>query len=127
MFRSAKMSWATATADVAFVRQTWESLVVPNHTLFIGLLVVFEATTGILVLFAGRPRQLALLALIAFNTAVVSFSWFYLFWSAPIVVALGLLLRAERRRARLHLRPGAGDDTPAANPAEVIAHAHRPD
>lgn len=87
------------TADAAFVRETWESLVVPNHTLFIGLLVVFEAVTGVMVLFPGRPRQLALLALIGFNIAVVSFSWFYVFWSAPIVVALGLLLRAERRRA----------------------------
>jgi hypothetical protein len=72
--------------------------VVPNHTLFIGLLVVFEALAGILVLFPGRPRQLALLALIGFNAAVVSFSWFFVFWSTPVVVALGLLLRAERRR-----------------------------
>jgi hypothetical protein len=87
-------------ADVAFVRETWESLVVPNHTWFIGLLIVFEATAGLLVLVPGLPRRLALMALIGFNLAVVSFSWFYVFWSVPMVVALGLLLRADRRSAR---------------------------
>ena len=85
------------SANIAFVRETWESLVVPHRMLFIGL-IVFEAMAGVLVLFPGRPRQLALVALIGFNIAVVSFSSFYVFWSVPIVAALGLLLRAERRR-----------------------------
>lgn len=56
------------------MRETWESLVVPNHELFIGLLIAFEATAG----------------------ALVSFGWAYLVWSIPLVVALSLLRRAER-------------------------------
>ena len=40
-----------------FVTDTWESLVVPHDWVFIGLLVVFEATVGVLVLVPGRPRR----------------------------------------------------------------------
>ena len=47
-------------ASTSFVRDTWETLVVPHHGLFIGLLIAFEATVGALVLVEGRVRQVAL-------------------------------------------------------------------
>ena len=81
----------------SFVRDTWSSLVVPHHYLFIGLLVVFEAVVGVLVLLGGRPREAGLWAAVAFHVALVSFGWGFLLWSGPMVVALLLLLRAEHR------------------------------
>jgi uncharacterized membrane protein YphA (DoxX/SURF4 family) len=93
-----------------FVTDTWESLVVPHHTLFIGLLVAFEAVAGLLVLVPGPLRQAALLLLVAFNVALLAFGWAYLVWTVPLVVALGLLWRSGRtgshrgphRRAVVH-------------------------
>jgi hypothetical protein len=85
-------------ASTSFVREQWQSLVVPQHGFFIGLLVAFEAVAGLLVLIPGRARQLGLVALIAFTVALVSFGWGFCLWSVPMTGALVLLLRAERRR-----------------------------
>jgi hypothetical protein len=82
-------------ASTSFVRDTWESVVVPNHGLFIGLLAAYEAVAGALVLIEGRVRQTALLSLIAFNVALLSFGWGYLPWSIALTVALVLLVRAD--------------------------------
>ena len=102
-------------ASTSFVRDTWESLVVPHHTLFIGLLVLFEALAGVLVLVPGPVRQAALLSLIAFDVLLVSFGWGYLVWSVPMVLALSLLWRAGRSRdSRGRLRPSR-----SAAPEEV--------
>lgn len=68
----------------------------PHHGLFIGLLIAFEATAGVLVLVEGAPRQLALVLLIGFTVALVSFGWGFLVWSIPMVSALSLLWRAGR-------------------------------
>lgn len=86
-------------AAVPFVRETWESLVVPNQGLFIGLLIVFEAIAGGLALVPGGARQAALVSLIAFNAALLSFGWGFAVWSVPVGCGLALLLRAERRRS----------------------------
>ncbi|MGY2874483.1 putative membrane protein YphA (DoxX/SURF4 family) [Marmoricola sp. URHA0025 HA25] len=88
-----------ARAYVGFVKDTWESLVVPHQTVFIGLLVAFEAVAGAAVLFPGRVRRSGLVALIAFNVALVSFGWGFLLWAVPVATGLVLLLRAESRRA----------------------------
>lgn len=86
-------------ADIQFITNTWESLVVPRHQLFIGLLIAFQTVAGMLVLVPGRPREVALLALIAFNLALVSFGWAFVFWSLPMATALTLLVKAQRHRA----------------------------
>jgi uncharacterized membrane protein YphA (DoxX/SURF4 family) len=89
-------------ADAAYVpsvTETWEALVVPHPHFFIGLLVAFEAIAGVLVLFPGQLRQGALVALIAFTVALVSFGWGFYLWAVPMTTALALLLQAERRRA----------------------------
>lgn len=80
-----------------FITQTWQQLVVPHAGFFIGLLIVFQVTAGVLVLIPGRPRRLALWLLMAFNLALISFGWAYLAWIAVLVPALALLLRADRR------------------------------
>jgi hypothetical protein len=83
-------------ASTSFVRDTWESVVVAHPGVFIGSLVAFEAAAGALVLVRGRVRQIALVLLIAFNVALLSFGWGYLPWTAAMVVALTLLYRADR-------------------------------
>lgn len=97
-------------SSFAFVRSTWESLVVPNEDLFITLLVLFEATVGVLVLFGGRPRRAALVAVMAFHVAVLAFSWWYLLWAVPMIVACRLLILADRQWSELTHRV---DVTPA--------------
>lgn len=94
-------------ASTSFVRDTWESVVVPHHVLFIGLLIAFEAAVGALVLVEGRVRQTALVPLIGFNVALVSFGWGFLLWSVPMVVALSLLWRADRTWRRSEHRVDA--------------------
>jgi hypothetical protein len=102
-------------AYVDFVHDTWESLVVPHQALFIGLLVAFEALAGGLVLVPGRARQAALVAMIGFNVALLSFGWGFFLWSIPVGTGLVLLLRAERRRGA---QPAdAGRPAPAAGVA----------
>jgi len=83
----------------AFVTDTWESLVVPHAAVFIGLLVVFEAVVGLLVLVPGRTRQVALGLLVAFDVLLVSFGWGFLLWTLPVTAGLLGLWRAERSRA----------------------------
>ena len=81
----------------AFVRDTWSALVVPHETFFITLLVVFEATVGVLVLVGGRGRRVAFVLIAAFHVALLVFSPWYLAWSVPVVVTMVLLLKADRR------------------------------
>jgi len=102
--RGADYSGFADGASTSFVRETRESLVVPHHGLFIGLLIAFEAAAGLMVLVEGPVRQAALLVLIGFNVALVSFGWGFLAWSAPMALALYLLWRAGRgvRRTEQH-------------------------
>lgn len=95
-------------ASTALVRDTWESLVVPHHTAFIGVLIAFEAVAGALVLVEGRARQWSLLLLVAFNLALLSFGWGYLVWSVPMALALARLWWLDRPRLP------ADDPVPAA-------------
>ena len=94
-------------SPIPFVRDTWESLVVPHHHLFVGLLIAGEALAGLLVLVPGRVRETVLLALVAFNATLTVFGWGFVGWAAPLVASLLLLLRAERLRNRRR-RPSAG-------------------
>lgn len=84
-------------SSFAFVRSTWESLVVPHELFFITLLILFEATVGMLLLVEGRGRRVALVLIAAFHVALLSFSPWYLVWSVPMVSAMILLLKADRR------------------------------
>jgi hypothetical protein len=85
-------------AYIPFVRDTWRSLAVPNHDLFVTLLIVFEAAVGVLVLSGGKRTQLGLAAAVAFHVALLCFGWGFYLWSIPMIGALSLLLRAERQQ-----------------------------
>jgi len=84
-------------SQFAFVRDTWASLVVPNTGFFIGLLILGEATAGILVLFGGRRLEAGLMLLLGFHVGLLCFGWWLWLYVLPMLGALILLLRAERR------------------------------
>ena len=85
---------------IPFVRHTWQSLVVPNHEMWIALLIAFELTVGLLALVGGRATQLAYGLAIAFHVALLSFGWGFLIWSGPMVAALVVLRRADAADGR---------------------------
>lgn len=85
------------TSPFPFVRDTWESVVVPNTVFFITLLIVAEATVGALILSGGRRTQFGLVALIGFHVGQLAFGGVMWVWTPLMLVAFVLLLRAERR------------------------------
>jgi uncharacterized membrane protein len=100
-------------AHFGWVTDAWRAVVGPNQMLFIGLLVVFEATVGLLVLIGGRWTQLGYLGVIGFYLALWLFGWFETVWVLLMLPAMLLLLRAERR--------AAGRPAPAAAAGPVAA------
>lgn len=92
-------------SQFAFVRHTWASLVAPNTGLFIGLLIVGEATAGVLVLLGGRRMQAGLVLLMAFHVGLLFFGWWLWLYAVPMLGALTLLLRAERQHQIGHATP----------------------
>nr|WP_300052565.1 hypothetical protein [uncultured Nocardioides sp.] len=92
----------------AFVRDTWESVVVPNQEFFIAVLIVAEATAGVLVLAGGRMTQLGLASLMAFHVGQLAFGGVMWVWAPFMLLTLGLLLRAERRAHEPARAPSPG-------------------
>jgi hypothetical protein len=86
-------------AHFGWVTAAWRAVVAPNQFLFIGLLVVFEAVVGVLILSGGRRTQLGLVGAIGFHLALWLFGWFVTIYSLVMLPVLVLLLRAERRAA----------------------------
>jgi hypothetical protein len=84
-------------AHFSWVTSAWHAVVAPNQILFIGLLVVFEAVVGVLILSGGRRTQLGLLGAIGFHLALWLFGWGVTVYSLIMLPTLVLLLRAERR------------------------------
>ena len=85
------------TAHFAWVTDTWRAVVGPNQALFIGMLVLFEATVGVLILSGGRRIQIGYLGVIGFYLALWLFGAFQLIWSVSMLPFMVLLLLAERR------------------------------
>jgi hypothetical protein len=94
-------------AHFAWVTDTWRAVVGPNQVLFIGLLVVFEATVGVLTISGGRRTQLGLMGVIGFYLALWLFGWIETAWCVVMLPFMVLLLRAERRAATA---PDVGGD-----------------
>ena len=93
-----------------FVRDTWESLVLPHQGFFISLLIIAEATAGLLLLIGGRCTQAGLMALIGFHLGQLAFGGVMWVWAPLMLVTFVLLLRAERRAGP---RPRGALGTPA--------------
>jgi hypothetical protein len=98
-------------------------VVAPNHYLFIGLLVAFEAIVGVLILSGGRRTQIGLVGAIGFHFALWLFGWGVTVYSLLMLPALVLLLRAERRAATVPAATAAPGT--AAPPPKVVANDRR--
>jgi hypothetical protein len=98
----------------AFVRDTWRAVVVPHSSVWIGLLIAFELTVGLLVLSRGRRAQVGLVAVIGMHLALPVFGWITTVWALVMLLAFGLLLRAEYHATA---RPDAHVGSPARTPA----------
>lgn len=103
--RGEDYSGFAAGSWLPFVRRTWDSLVVPYHAFFVGLLIVGEAAAGLLVLGKGKARLAALWSLVGFNALLVLFGWGFLIWSVPVSAGLVGLIVASRPA---HRPAGAG-------------------
>jgi len=82
-------------AHSGFVRDAWRSIVVPHAPVWIGLLIAFELAVGLLVLSGGRPAVIGLVAVIGMHLALPVFGWITTAWALVMLLAFGLLLRAE--------------------------------
>jgi len=113
-------------AFFAWVTDAWEAVVVPNPVLFIGLLVVFEATVGLLSVSGGRRTQLGYVAVIAFYSVLWLFGpelWFVLVMLPTMLV----LLRAERPPYTTTRRPSIGGSPSATLRSTLRASRMRAD
>lgn len=111
----------------SFVTETWETLVLPNQGWFITLLILAEATAGVLVLCGGRWTQAGLMALIGFHLGQLAFGGVLWVWAPLMLVTLVLLLRAERRAHADHeadRRPQHWQPTSHRTPALARARLH---
>ncbi len=87
-------------AKFGWVTDAWRAVVPPHDVLLIGLLVVFEATVGVMILSGGRLAQVGLVGAIAFHVCLaLFFSWFFTVYGLAMLLPLVMLLRAERRAA----------------------------
>lgn len=93
------------SAHFGWVIVAWGAVVAPNQPVFIGLLVVFEATVGVLILLGGRRTQLGYVGAIGYHLALWLFGWFTTIYVLVILPALVLLLRAERGAAAVDRAP----------------------
>ncbi|MFC0489374.1 hypothetical protein [Sinomonas atrocyanea] len=85
-------------AKFAWVTYAWRAVVPGNYALWIGLLIAFEAVTGLLILSGGWPTRAGLVAAMAFHLGLGTFfSWFLTYYAAVMLVGMALLLRAEWR------------------------------
>lgn len=93
------------SAHLSFVRDTWRSVVAPHQWFFIGLLVVFEATVGVLVLSGGRRAVVGMSAILAKQACLLLFGWLLTVPAIVMLIGVGLLLRAQVRRGPSTMAP----------------------
>lgn len=103
-------------AHFQWVTDAWRAVVAPNQLLFIGLLIVFEATVGLLVISGGGRTQVGYIGIIAFYLALWLFGPIETVFVLVMLVPMVLLLRAERRAA---MTPASTGDVETTRPAHI--------
>lgn len=89
------------SAHSPLVSDAWRSVVAPHQAFFIGLLIAFEATAGVLVLMGGRAAELGMAGILAMQGCLLLFGWVLTIFATVMLVAVGLLLRAQWRSDRV--------------------------
>ena len=83
---------------IPFYREAWATLVIPNMTLFISVLIVYEITLGLLFLIGRRFLKIALAGGTLFCLGTVPFSLQVLSTNLPLGLIQAFLLWKELRR-----------------------------
>jgi hypothetical protein len=104
-------------AHILFVRTAWHAVVAPHQTFFIGLLMVFESVVGVLVLLGGRWARLGMAGILGMQACLLLFGWVITAFATVMLVAVGLLLRAQLRHDRGRAATGPGRSSSAVVPA----------
>jgi hypothetical protein len=94
-------------AHFAWVTDAWRAVVAPHPVLFIGLLILFETTVGVLAVSGGRRTRAGYVGVIGFYLALWLFGWFETVWCVAVLPPTVRLLRAERRPAGARERRAA--------------------
>jgi hypothetical protein len=104
------VSYATFAdaAHVPFVPAAWHAVVAPYQTFFIGLLILFEAVVGVLVLLGGRRAQWGMVGILGMQACLLLFGWMIAAFATVMLVAVGLLLRAQLRHECGRATTGSG-------------------
>jgi len=101
-------------AHFQWTTDAWRAVVAPNQVYFIGLLILFEATVGLLTISGGRRTQAGLIGVIAFYLLLWLFGPIETIFVLVMLAPMGLLLRAERRaETRATGVPALGHRRPA--------------
>jgi hypothetical protein len=101
-------------AHFPFVRDTWRAVVAPPYMFFIGLLVIFEAAMGVLVLSGGRRAEVGMVGILGMQAGLLLFGWVITVGAVLMLIAVGLLLRAQRRYDQKVVQSAPEPATPAA-------------
>jgi hypothetical protein len=83
---------------IPFYREAWTAVAVPNMSLFVPLLIVFEIALGVLFLIGGRFLKLALAGGILFCLGTVPFGFKMMSTNLPLGLIQAFMLWIELRR-----------------------------
>lgn len=101
----------------SWITRTWRAVIPENHVVLIGLLVIFEATAGVLLLAGERTARLGYPAVITFHLLLWLFGWFEIVYCLLMLPALIMLWRADTAASPAVPRARQG--------AAAAGHAHR--
>lgn len=71
-----------------FVAPAWQTVVMSNPRVWMGLVAGFELATGILLLRGGRATRIGIIAAAAFHLVLMLFGWWYWVWALPFLAFL---------------------------------------
>ncbi|HEY5980931.1 MAG TPA: hypothetical protein VIT41_15010 [Microlunatus sp.] len=92
----------SAYADASYsgaVRDTLGAAASAQISVFVALLIAYQATAGLVILFGGRWVEVGLAATIGLQLGLLAFGWWYFLVSPVLILGLVLLWRAWRRAA----------------------------
>ena len=71
-----------------FVAPSWQTVVMANPRLWIGLLAGFELVTGILLLRGGLSTRIGIIGAAGFTGCLMVFGWWFWAWALPFLALL---------------------------------------
>lgn len=95
-------------ALIPFYQSAWNSLVIPNLNIFVGLTIAFEVGLGLLFLGGRRFLGLAYLISLAFNIGLIPFGLTFLYSNGVLVLVQLYLVTRVSKSQRFGFAGGEG-------------------